>query len=154
MPSDHLILYHSHLLLPSIFPSIGVFSNESFLHISWLKSWSFSFSISPSNKYSGLISFRIDWFDLFRQPRLGLEYNQPWNHISKKKKKKSHFLPSFTEKQTKVLPLFECPSVYPMSLTVFLFNAFPLLATDWFLSNGVLQEILTSMAERETVLLI
>ena len=52
------------LLLPSIFPSIRVFSNESVLHIRWTKYWSFSFSISPSNEYSGLISFRIDWFDL------------------------------------------------------------------------------------------
>ena len=64
MPSSHLILCHSFLLLPSIFPSIRVFSNESVLHISWPKYWSFSFSISPSNEYSGLISFRMDWFDL------------------------------------------------------------------------------------------
>ena len=64
MPSYHLILYCSLLLLPSIFPSIVVFSNESALHIRWPKCWSFSFSISPSNEYSGLISFRIDWFDL------------------------------------------------------------------------------------------
>ena len=64
MPSSHLILCHPLLLLPSIFPSIRVFSNESALHIRWLKYWSFSFSISPSNDYSGLISFRIDSFDL------------------------------------------------------------------------------------------
>ena len=64
MPSNHLILCHPLLLLPSIFPSIRVFSNESALCIRWPKYWSFSFSISPSNKYSGLISFRIDWFDL------------------------------------------------------------------------------------------
>ena len=63
MPSNHLILCHSLLLLPSIFPSIRVFSNESVLCIRWPKYWSFSFSISPSNEYSGLISFRIDWFD-------------------------------------------------------------------------------------------
>ena len=63
MPSNHLILCHP-LLLPSIFPSIRVFSNESALHIRWPKYWSFSFSISPSNKYSGLISFRMDWLDL------------------------------------------------------------------------------------------
>ena len=63
MPSNHLILCLP-LLLPSIFPSIRVFSNESVLLIRWLKYWSFSFSISPSNEYSGLISFRIDWFDL------------------------------------------------------------------------------------------
>ena len=63
MPSNHLILCHSLLLLPSIFPSIRVFSNESALHIRWQKYWSFSFSISPSNENSGLISFRIDWLD-------------------------------------------------------------------------------------------
>ena len=64
MPSNHLILWCSLLFLPSIFPSIRVFSSESVLHIGWLKYWSFSFSISPSNEYSGLISFRIDWLDL------------------------------------------------------------------------------------------
>ena len=62
--SNHLILCCSPLLLPSVFPSIRVFSNELFLHIMWTKYWSFSFSISPSNEYSGLISFRIDWFDV------------------------------------------------------------------------------------------
>ena len=64
MLSSHLILCHPLLLLPSIFPSIRVFSNESALHIRWPKYCSFSFSISPSNEYSGLISFRMDWFDL------------------------------------------------------------------------------------------
>ena len=64
MPSNHLILCHPLLLLPSVFPSIRVYSNESVLHIRWPKYWSFSFSISPSNEYSGLISFRIGWFDL------------------------------------------------------------------------------------------
>ena len=64
MPSNHLILCHPLLLLPSIFPSVRVFSNESVLPIRWPKYWSFSFSISSSNEYSGLISFRIDWFDL------------------------------------------------------------------------------------------
>ena len=64
MPSKHLILYHPLLLRPSIFPSIRVFSNESVLHIRWPKYWSFSFSISLSNEYSGLISFRIDWLEL------------------------------------------------------------------------------------------
>ena len=61
---NHCILCHSLLLLSSVFPSIKVFSNESVLHIRWPKYWSFSFSISPSNEYSGLISFRMDWFDL------------------------------------------------------------------------------------------
>ena len=64
MPSNHLILCHPLLLLPSIFPSITDFSNESALHIRWPKCWSFSFNISPSNEYSGLISFRMDWLDL------------------------------------------------------------------------------------------
>ena len=63
MLSKHLILCYPLFLLPSIFPSIKVFSNESVLHIRWPKHWSFSFSISPSNEYSGLISFSIDWFD-------------------------------------------------------------------------------------------
>ena len=63
-PSNHLILCRPLLLLPSIFPSIRVFSDESVLHITWPKYWSFSFSISPSNEYSGLISFRMDWLDL------------------------------------------------------------------------------------------
>ena len=69
MPSNHLILCHHRLLLPSIFPSIRVFSNESVLHIKWPKYWSFSFSISPSNEYSGLISFRMDWLDLLAVQR-------------------------------------------------------------------------------------
>ena len=64
MPSNCLILCHPLLLLPSLFPSIRVFSSESVLHIRWPKYWRFSFSISPSNAYSGLISFRVDWFDL------------------------------------------------------------------------------------------
>ena len=64
MPSNHLILCHPLLLLPSVFPSIWVFSNESVLHIRWPKDWSFIFSISPSNEYSGQIYFRMDWLDL------------------------------------------------------------------------------------------
>ena len=64
MPSNHLILCHPLLLLPSIFPSIRVLSNESPLHIRWPKDWSFSFNISPSNEHPGLISFRMDWLDL------------------------------------------------------------------------------------------
>ena len=64
MPFNHLVLCHPLLLLPSIFPSIRVFSNESALRFKWPKYWSFSFNISPSNEYPGLISFRMDWLDL------------------------------------------------------------------------------------------
>ena len=70
MSSNHLILCHPFLLLPSIFPSIRILSNESVLCIRWPKYWSFSFSISPSNEYSGLISFRMDWFDIAVQGTL------------------------------------------------------------------------------------
>ena len=69
MPSNHLILCRPLLLLPSIFPSIRVFSSESALHIRWPKYWSFSFNISPSNEYSELISFRINWLDLLAVQR-------------------------------------------------------------------------------------
>ena len=68
MPSNHLILCRSLLLLPSIFSSIRIFSNESVLCIRWPKDWSYSFSISPSNEYSGLISLRMDWLDLLAVP--------------------------------------------------------------------------------------
>ena len=76
MPSNYLILCHLLLLLPSIFPSIGVFSNEFAVHIRWPNFW--SFSISPSNEYSGLISFRIDWFDLAVQRTLKSLLQQKW----------------------------------------------------------------------------
>ena len=76
MPSNHLILCHPLLLLPSIFPSIKVFSNESALHIRWPKYWSFSFSISPYSEYSGLISFRIDWFDLLASKGLSVVFSE------------------------------------------------------------------------------
>ena len=79
MTSNHLILCHPLLLLPSIFPSIRVFSNESVLHIRWPNYWSFSFSISPSKEYSGLISFRIDWLDLlaFQGTEMNLQESSP-----------------------------------------------------------------------------
>ena len=77
----HLILCHLLLLLPSIFPSIRVFSKEPALHIRWPKYWSFSFSISPSNEYSGLISFRINWFDLLLVQ--GTLRSLPQHHSSK-----------------------------------------------------------------------
>ena len=70
MPSNHLILYHPLLLPPSIFPSISIFSNESVLRIRWPKYWSFSLNISPSNEYSGLISFRMNWLDLLAVQRI------------------------------------------------------------------------------------
>ena len=81
MPYNHLILCHPFLLLPSIFPSIRIFSNESALHIRWPKDWSFSFNISPSNEYSRLIFFRIDWLDLLAVQRTLKSLLQ--HHISK-----------------------------------------------------------------------
>ena len=80
MSSNHLILCHPLLLLPSIFPTIRIFSNESVLHIRWPKYWSFSFSICSSNEYSGLISFRMNWFDLAIQ---GTLKSLPQHHSSK-----------------------------------------------------------------------
>ena len=77
MPSNHLILWNPLLLLPSIFPSMRVFSSESVLHIRWPKYWSFSFSINPSNEYSGLISFRIDWLDLLAVQRTDSQESSP-----------------------------------------------------------------------------
>ena len=81
MPSNYLILCHPLLLLPSTFPNIRVISNELALHIGWPKYWSFSFSISPSNEYSGLVSFRIHWFDLLAVQ--GTLKNLLWHHSSK-----------------------------------------------------------------------
>ena len=81
MPSNYLILCCPLLLLPSIFPSIRVFTNESVLCIGWPKYWSFSFSVSPSNKYSGLISFRMDWLDLLAVQ--GTLKSLPQHHSSK-----------------------------------------------------------------------
>ena len=80
IPSNHLILCPLLLLLPSIFPNIGIFSSESALHIRWPKYWSFSFSISCSNEYSGLISFRTDWFDLLGVQ--GRTASQNYNEVS------------------------------------------------------------------------
>ena len=81
MPSNHLILCHPRLLLPSIFPSIRVFSNKSALCKRWPKYWSFSFNISPSNEHSGLISFRMDWLDLLAVQ--GTLESLLWHHSSK-----------------------------------------------------------------------
>ena len=81
MASNHLILCHPVLLLPSIFPSVRIFSNESVLHIRWLKYWSFSFNISPTNEHPGLISFRMDWLDLLAVQ--GILKSLLQHHISK-----------------------------------------------------------------------
>ena len=81
MPSNHLIFCNPFLLLPSIFPSIRVFSGESVLHIRWPKYWSFSFSISPSNEYSGLVYFRMDWLDFLAVQ--GTLKSLPQSHSSK-----------------------------------------------------------------------
>ena len=91
MPSNHLILCHCLLLLPSIFPNIKIFSSESALCIRWPKYLSFSFSISPSNEGSGMIPFRIDWFDFLLSKELS-------RVLSKKKKKKSIFFSTTTQK--------------------------------------------------------
>ena len=88
MPPNHLILCHPLLLPPSIFPSIRVFSNESVLHIRWPKYWSFSFSISPSKEYSGLISFRINWVDQFPSGLIGLISLQPIMYVYNNKRGK------------------------------------------------------------------
>ena len=96
MPCNHLILCRPLLLLPSIFPSIRVFSNESALHIRWPKYWSFSFSISPSSECSGLISFRIDWFDL-----LGVQETL----------KNILLTPQFEGTSSSVLSFFYCPAL-------------------------------------------
>ena len=86
MTSSHLILHHPLLLLPSIFPRIRVFSNESVLHIRWPKYWSFSFSISPSNEYSGLISIRMDWLDLLLRsqtaPSISATYSATYYQVT------------------------------------------------------------------------
>ena len=81
MPSNHLILCHPLLLLPSVFPGIRAFSNKSVLRIRWPKYWSFSFSISPSNEYSGLFSFRMDWLDLLVGQ--GTLKSLLWHHSAK-----------------------------------------------------------------------
>ena len=99
-PSSHLI-FCSPFLLPSIFPSIRVFSNESVLHIRWPENWSFSFSISPSNEYSELISFRIDWFDLLAIQETRKSLLQ--HHIQKHQYLSGHFLYSPTLTSTWLL---------------------------------------------------
>ena len=105
MPSNHLIFYHPLLLLPSIFPSIKVFSKESVLHIRWPKYWSVNFSIGPSNEYSGLISLRMDWLDLLAVQ--GTLKSLLQHHSSKT----SVLLPAvfwFTKQLTVLLTFFVC----------------------------------------------
>ena len=94
MPSNHFILYCPLLLLPSTFISIRVFSNESALCIRWPKYWSFSFSISPSNEYSGLISFRMDWLALLQSKELSRVFSNPhpWDSPGKNTGVGCHFL--------------------------------------------------------------
>ena len=108
MPSNHLILCCSFLLLPSIFPSIRIFSNESVLCIRWPKHWSFSFSISPSNEYEGLISFRIDWFDRLSRVLSNTTVQKPSAVILEPKKIKSDTVstvsPSFPMKWWDQMP--------------------------------------------------
>ena len=107
MPSNHLILCCPLLLLPSIFPSISVFSSELALHIRWPKYWSFSFSISPSNEYSGLISFKTDWFDLLAVQGSLKSLLQPVRVKVKVKVKAELELDSWEGINDQVLPDFE-----------------------------------------------
>ena len=98
MPSNHLILCHPLLLLPSIFPSIRVFSQDSVLRIRWPKYWSFSFGISPSNEYSGLISFRMDWLDLLAVQgtlKRVLQYHTQFKNINSSTKSKKEDLSKY-----------------------------------------------------------
>ena len=98
MPSNHLILCHPLLLLPSIFPSIRVFSQDSVLRIRWPKYWSFSFGISPSNEYSGLISFRMDWLDLLAVQgtlKRVLQYHTQFKSINSSTKSKKEDLSKY-----------------------------------------------------------
>ena len=93
MPSNHLILYHPLLLLPSIFPNIRVFAKESVLHIRWPKYWSFTFNSSPSNEHPGLISFRMDWLDLFAVQRTLKSLLQHHSEVVTSYKKRNVELP-------------------------------------------------------------
>ena len=118
MPSNHLIFCRP-LLLPSIFPSIRVFSNESVLHIRWPKYWSFSFSISPSNKYSGLTSFRMDWLDLLAVQ--GTLKSLLQHHSSKASKACSVYrTQNMEEKNSKVLRWYNCAISHNNHLDSFL----------------------------------
>ena len=90
MPSNHLMLCHPLLVLPPIFPNIEVFSSELALHITWPKYWSFSFSLSPPNEYSGLISFRIDWFDPLAVQRTLKSQKVKW--LFRKKNNEQHYI--------------------------------------------------------------
>ena len=94
MPSNHLILCHPRLLLPSIFPSIRIFSNESVLHIRWLKHWRFSFNISPANEHPGLI-FRMDWLDLLAVQGTLKSLLQPYSSKASILQRSAFFIPSW-----------------------------------------------------------
>ena len=138
MPSNHLILCHPLLLLPSIFPSIGVFSNESALRIRGPKYWSFSFNISPSNEHPGLISFRMDSLDLLAVTKHILYYD--WNWIM------AHSLAYLTPNKTWLNPLLDCllsvtsfripwshslqPDLYFYYLLILIFLALPYSMSD------------------------
>ena len=115
MPSNHLIFCHPLLLLPSIFPCISIFSNESVLHIMWPKFW--SFSISPSNEYSGLISFRMDWLDL---PAVQETHKILLQHHSSKASILWHsafFIVQLTQSRTRLKWLSSSSSLHPYMTT-------------------------------------
>ena len=118
MPSNYFILCHPLLLLPSIFPSIGVFSNESVLPIRWPEYWSFSFSIHPSNECSGVISFRMDWLDLLAvQGTLKIHVNVWQNQYSIVKLKKNLKIESSPTQQFKSIHSSVLSLLYSSTLT-------------------------------------
>ena len=130
MPSNHLILCRPLLLPPSVFPSIRVFSNESTLRCRWPKYWSFSFSISPSNEYSELISFRIDWFDLLAVQGTLKNLLQHHNWKASVLQHSAYFLvqlshPYMTTGKTMALTLW----TFVSKMTSLLFNRQPIMST-------------------------
>ena len=126
--SNHIILCHPLLLLPSIFPSIRVFSNQSVLHISWPKYWSFSFNISPSNEYSRLLSFRMDWFDLLAvQGTLRVFSNTTVHKLQFFPTSEAFPLTQFFASCGQSIEVSASASVLPMNIQ----NWSPLGWTDW-----------------------
>ena len=127
MPSNHLILCGPLLLLPSILPNIRVFSNESVLHIRWPKYWSFSFSISPSNEYSGLISFRMDWLDLLANQRT---------------------LKSLLQHHSSKASILQCSAFFVVQLSYPYMTTGKTIALDRWIFSGKVMSLLFNMLSR------